>query len=156
MVRFLAGVASALSLVAAGLFWWRGSGDPPRLPIMAGAASAAETDPLPGPPAASEKTREEKRFSRYEKDKDGAVSREEYSVKAIAKFATPDADHSNRLTRPNLRPPAWCARASPASIVPRRRVRKLATIMTVEPIRPSLAATPSSRSYPAHPRPSCR
>lgn len=125
MWRFLAGVGSALLLVAAGLFWWqaRSGGDAPFLPKAPFAAAAQGTDePLADPPAASEKTREEKRFARYDKDRNGGVARdeylaarrkafdrldtdgdgklsfEEYVVKTSAKFAAADKDKSGVLT----------------------------------------------------------
>jgi uncharacterized protein YxeA len=122
MARFLAGVASALLLTAAGLFWWRSSSAADIAPIpVARAATVAQT-PLDEPPAATEKTREEKRFSRYDRDKDGAVSRdeylrsrrtayakldtngdgvlsfEEYAARSVTKYASVDTDKSGALT----------------------------------------------------------
>ena len=125
MGRFLAGVASALLLVAAGLFLWRSTSaqEANGLPAArAGLASPLAAEPLDEPPSASEKTREEKRFSRYDKDRNGQIARdeylaarrkafakldtngdgklsfEEYSVKAIDKFAKADADKSGTLS----------------------------------------------------------
>jgi uncharacterized protein YxeA len=122
MARFLAGVASALLLTAAGLFWWRSSSAAEIAPIPIARAAAAVQEPLAEPPAATEKTREEKRFSRYDRDKDGAVSRdeylrsrrtayakldangdgvlsfEEYATKTTTKYASVDADKSGTLT----------------------------------------------------------
>ncbi len=125
MGRFLAGVASALLLVAAGLFWWRSSSaaDPLVYPAArAGLASPLAAAPLDEPPSASEKTREEKRFARYDRNRNGAVDREEYllarrkafakldtngdgklsfeeyAVKTLDKFGKADADRSGALT----------------------------------------------------------
>jgi len=126
MGRFLAGVASALLLVAAGVFLWKsvaGARDPvPLAPADAGTPAPVALAPLADPPAASEKTREERRFSRYDKDKDGSVAREEYlasrrkayakldangdgrlsfeewAIKTTTKFATADGDRSGALT----------------------------------------------------------
>lgn len=126
MGRFLAGVASALLLVAAGIFFWKsgaGARDPiPPAPDTAGIGAPFAAAPLADPPAASEKTREERRFSRYDKDKDGSVARDEYlasrrkayakldangdgrlsfdewAVKTTGKFATADGDKSGALT----------------------------------------------------------
>ena len=124
MGRFLAGVASALLLVSAGLFLWRSVNAADRSPIpvaAAGRASPLAAEPLDQPPEAGEKTREEKRFSRYDKDRNGTVGRdeyltarqkgfakldlngdgklsfEEYAVKTVGKFAKADADKSGGL-----------------------------------------------------------
>lgn len=107
--------------------------------LFAGGRSRSDAAPLPavpqavaGDPAgatlpdsvpeASERTREEKRFDRYDKDRDGRVTREEYlaqrrkayakldtnhdgnlsfeeyAVKATTKFATADADKSGAMS----------------------------------------------------------
>lgn len=123
MGRFLAGVASALLMMAAGLFIWRSQADAGQVSAPASNAEA----PLglldvADPPQASEKTREEKRFSRYDRDKDGGVAAEEYlhsrrkayarldvngdgklsfdeyAIKTIAKFNGADKDRSGVLT----------------------------------------------------------
>ncbi len=125
MGRFLAGVAAALLLVAGGFFIWRAQaergGMVPAAPLAVAADAPLALVDLAGPPAASERTREEKRFARYDKDKNGAVAREEYlfarrknfakldvngdgklgfeeyAVKAVAKFAAADKDKSGAL-----------------------------------------------------------
>jgi hypothetical protein len=127
MWRFLAGGLSALLLVAAGLFLFRSGAksDAARLaappPIQQGAAAA---EPLPNDvPEAPERTREQKRFDRYDKDRNGVITRDEYlamrhkafakldtngdgklsfdewAIKSETKFATADADHSGTLTQ---------------------------------------------------------
>jgi hypothetical protein len=123
MWRFLAGVAAALVLVTAGFFLWNARADRASpIPAAPEAVVAGTGDvELAGPPAASEKTREEKRFARYDKDKngqvaqaeylagrrkgfdkldlnhDGKLSFEEYAVKGIQKFAAADKDKSGQL-----------------------------------------------------------
>lgn len=124
MFRFLAGVVSALLLTGAGLVWWR-SGSAADLPPIPQALPAVVAGPAPSltdPPAATEKTREEKRFGRYDKDKNGLVARdeylesrrkaytrldlngdgllsfEEYAIKTVAKYATADTDKSGTLS----------------------------------------------------------
>jgi hypothetical protein len=97
MGRFLAGVTSALLLVTAGFFIWtaqadRGSLIPP-LPAMAAAAVADQG----APPSATEKTREEKRFARYDRNKDGAVARDEYLLSRQKAFAKLDTNGDGRL-----------------------------------------------------------
>ena len=156
MGRFLAGVAAALLLVTGGFFIWRAQAD--RGTAVPALAAAADTPmglaDLAGPPAASERTREEKRFSRYDKDKNGAVAREEYllarrknfakldlngdgklgfeeyAVKAVTKFAAADKDRSGAL--------------APAEFALTRVVRKSAPKCACRPITraPSAAQRP--------------
>ncbi len=85
-------------------------------------ASLLRPSALPEPPAASEKTKEEKRFARADKDDDGRITKlellqprqkafakldangngslsfEEWTVKTAEKFAGADADESGWLT----------------------------------------------------------
>jgi len=125
MWRYLAGAAAALLLVASALFLGRSMAEP-------GAVSKGQEEALapgmafgdlPTPPEASELSREEKRFNRYDRDKNGAVSREEYlsnrqksyarldrngdgvlsfeeyAVKTSAKFVAADKDKTGGLNR---------------------------------------------------------
>lgn len=92
MLRYLAGAASMLVLIAAGFFLARtmAIAEQPAPPPAAGQAllEAAGTD-LPAPPQASEKSKEEKRFNRYDRDRNGMVARAEYLLsrqKAYAKL----------------------------------------------------------------------
>jgi hypothetical protein len=101
MWRFLGGVASALLLVTAGLFIWKAqAGRQPLIPEMplAGEAAPMGLADLAGPPSASEKTKEEKRFARYDKDKNGAVGRDEYLVSRQKAFAKLDLNHDGKLS----------------------------------------------------------
>lgn len=125
MKRFVAGVVSAVLLMTAGIFLWsslassKSEIQPP--PTDAGGRPVSFADVAP-PVEASEKTREEKRFSRYDKDRNGAVSRgeyllsrqkayakldtngdgklsfDEYAVKTVQKFAKADKDGTGALT----------------------------------------------------------
>ena len=123
MWRYLVGAVAALLLVGGGMVWFRGNAARAPAAFLAAPATAGAQDaePLAEPPAASEKTREEKRFSRYDKDKNGMVARdeylaarkkafakldtngdgtlsfEEYAVKTTAKFTAADADKSGAL-----------------------------------------------------------
>jgi EF hand len=125
MMRFIAGVASALLLVAAGLFFWRGQDETraasPAAPTEQDAAYTLAD--LPAPASTPEKSKEEKRFARYDKDKNGAVSAaeylasrrkayakldvngdgtlqfNEYAVKTVQKFGKADGDRSGGLSR---------------------------------------------------------
>lgn len=120
--------ASALMLASAGYVWLHGrpsAADPvPRAPPAAAERTADDGAALPDmPPQASDRTREEKRFDRYDHDRNGQVSRDEYlaarrkafarldtdgdgrlsfdewAAKSETKFATADADRSGTLTR---------------------------------------------------------
>ena len=100
MGRFLAGVAATLLLVTGVFFIWQAQADRgSAVPVLAAAPTDAAMGlaDLAGPPAASERTREEKRFSRYDKDKNGAVAREEYLVARRKNFAKLDVNGDGRL-----------------------------------------------------------
>ena len=126
MLRFSAGVVSALLLVAAGFFIWKSRAEkeqliPPAPKAAAYAGSLIQPQTVPEPPAASEKTKEEKRFARADKDDDGRITRiemleprrkafakldsngngslsfEEWAVKTVDKFAGADADRNGAL-----------------------------------------------------------
>lgn len=123
MWRYLVGGLAALLLAGAGLMLFRGTAREPILPAMpAGLIQDEAGGALPDTaPEATPKTREQKRFNRYDKDRDGAITRDEYlanrrkayarldtngdgrlsfdewGVKAVAKFQTADADKSGAM-----------------------------------------------------------
>ncbi len=129
MLRFFAGVGSTLLLVLAGFFIWQGQAGNERslVPLAPMAAAAANTElafaDIADPPRAEPKSKEEKRFNRYDKDKNGGITRaeymlsrqkayakldvngdgklsfEEYAVKTVTKFAKADGDRSGALNR---------------------------------------------------------
>lgn len=122
MWRYLAGAASALLMVGAGIFIWKSvaqADDPvpsPPPPLLVSKAPMAE---LPS----ADRSREEKRFDRYDKDRDDSVTRTEYlaprqkafakldqngdgsldfdewAAKTVAKFEKADVDRSKSLNR---------------------------------------------------------
>jgi len=101
MWRFLAGVGSALALVAAGLFLFRSDAAIEKLPPPPKAAAAApDADAAPGddPPAATQRTREQKRFDRYDKDRDGRITRGEYLASRRKAYAKLDTNGDGRLS----------------------------------------------------------
>lgn len=126
MLRFLSGVASALLLMAAGFFVWKGQAEQeplvPPAPAPANFVTPLQQAPPPQPPAAPEKSKEEKRFARADKDDDGRITRvellqprqkafakldkngngtlsfEEWAVTTTTKFAGADADRSGWLS----------------------------------------------------------
>jgi len=125
LTRILASVGSALLLIVAGIFLWRDRADAelaPPPPVEVADGAAVDEEPA-APPRASERTREERRFDRYDKDRNDGITREEYlrsrrtafgkldtngdgrlsfdewAAKTTAKFATADRDGSGVLTR---------------------------------------------------------
>lgn len=101
MWRYWVGAAAALLLLAGGVFWWRSTAVAQHNAPDAKAATstlAHETEPTPEPPAASEKTREEKRFSRSDHDKNGQISRDEFLAARNRNFAKLDVNGDGRLT----------------------------------------------------------
>jgi hypothetical protein len=131
MMRFLAGVISALALAFGGILFWQGSAGreslaitepPPQLPPVDLAEIAPPTGFGPPPPEATEVTREQRRFGRYDRDRDNIITRtekmasrtdgfrqldrngdnfltfEEWAVRTSERFARADADQSGALT----------------------------------------------------------
>lgn len=96
MWRYLAGALGGLLLAGGGLVLWQGRDGGPH--IAPAQLQAAEPTPAPEPPAATEKTREEKRFARYDKDKDGKVSREEFLASRRKAYAKLDTNGDGRLS----------------------------------------------------------
>lgn len=110
MNRMVVGALAALLLAAAGVFWWQGRaaverGAPP--PEM---APSEEVDPDdlpsgdidgligPAPPEASEATREQRRFARFDRNGDRLISRNELLSSRTRDFRKLDTDHNNLLT----------------------------------------------------------
>lgn len=129
MWRYFAGGIAALLMAGAGVFLFQSKAAPEPLPAppAAQAGNSSEADdtlpPLAEIPRASDRTREQKRFDRYDKDRndsitlaemmeprrkafakldrdrDGKLSFEEWAVRSSTKFAGADADKSGALTR---------------------------------------------------------
>lgn len=111
MRRFVVGAAAALLLAAAGLFVWQGRAQDgvaiPPAPAPRLAAISADVPDTPSllrrnarlttPPAATAKTREEKRFGRADKDDDGRITRAEMLAPRQKAFAKLDANGDGRL-----------------------------------------------------------
>lgn len=97
MWRYLAGAAGALLLAGGGLVLWQNTGSDPAF-APASPARAASPEAIEQPPAATEQTREEKRFARYDKDSDGKVSREEFLTARRKAFAKLDANGDGKLS----------------------------------------------------------
>jgi hypothetical protein len=98
MWRFLAGAGSALLLTGAGFIWWSsGRQATPLLSAVAPPLARSTSGADAAPPEAEERTREQKRFDRYDKDRDELVSAEEYLANRRKAFARLDTDHDGRL-----------------------------------------------------------
>jgi hypothetical protein len=141
----MAGGLAALLLATAGVVLF-GRARPvavlPARPVVAASGqaaggTAADASLPDSVPEASERTREQKRFDRNDKDRDGTVTRAEYlqprrkafakldangdgqlsfdewAAKAEGKFAAADADKSGGLTRPEFASTAVKHRAGP-------------------------------------------
>lgn len=126
MLRFFAGVAASFLLLTGAFLLWQSRAEqssslPPAPPPRGAGSALLSSQPLEAPEA-SGKTREERRFSRADKDKDGkiepeellgprrkafakldtngngALSFEEWAAKTIGKFKGADRDRSGFLT----------------------------------------------------------
>ena len=131
MWRYLAGGTAIIALIVAGFMVFSGKARPgsllPPQPATQIGGAAVAGDPLPdAAPEATDKTREQKRFDRYDKDRDAKITREEYlvqrrkayarldvngdgtlsfdewAVKATTKFADADRDKSGTMTAPEF------------------------------------------------------
>lgn len=101
MWRYLVGGLAALALAAAGMLVFnrnaRSVAALPLAPVGQGQATGPAA-PLPDTvPEASDRTREQKRFDRYDKDRDGKVTREEYLAARRKAFAKLDVNHDGLL-----------------------------------------------------------
>lgn len=101
MLRFFAGAAACfLLLTGAFLIWQSRAENAPGLPGAPPARAASlfgSAAPLEAPEA-SAKTREEKRFGRYDKNKDGKVEADEYLAARRRNFDKLDIDHNGALS----------------------------------------------------------
>lgn len=133
MNRIVLGAMIALALAGLGAFWWQGRaqierGAPPLVPAepVVAEPEVPASDPGdmvgPAPPEASELTKEQRRFFRYDRNRDWRITRtemlssrtdafrkldvdgnnlldfEEWAVATVTKFEGADADGDNQLT----------------------------------------------------------
>ena len=100
MLRFLAGAAASFLLLTGAFLIWQSRAEHvsglPGAPPARAATLFGTTEPLQAPEA-SAKTREEKRFARYDKDKDGKVQADEYLAARKRNFDKLDLDHNGAL-----------------------------------------------------------
>lgn len=107
MNRFLLGGLAVFVLMAIGLFWLQG-----RVQVEAAAPPPAVENSQPAPlpsadagdmvgpalPEATELSREQRRFGRYDRDRDGRISRNEMLSTRADGFRKLDRDGNNLLT----------------------------------------------------------
>ena len=111
MGRFFAGIVAALMLISAGLFWWQDRAELATQPLVAQRAASAplpdvppEGDPdavggaLPGLPKADLRSREERRFDRYDRDRNTVITRAEMMGSRVKAFKALDKDGNNLLS----------------------------------------------------------
>lgn len=102
MWRYAVGAGAALLLAFGGfLLFGHGPAPTPLAAVLppAPVKAAGAVTPLPGKaPEADAKTREQKRFDRYDKDRDDTVSRDEYFAARRKAFAKLDANGDGRLS----------------------------------------------------------
>ncbi|MEO7247716.1 MAG: hypothetical protein ABIW31_04625 [Novosphingobium sp.] len=108
MNRTLFGALAALLLAAAGLFWWQGRAetDVGKAPQQLADVPSAEN--LPGetgdglrgaaPPEVNEATKEQRRFDRFDKNRDSKITRTEALMPRVAMFRKLDTDGNNLLS----------------------------------------------------------
>ncbi|WP_419808301.1 EF-hand domain-containing protein [Sphingomonas sp.] len=103
MWRYLAGAGAALALAGAGVMIFSGHASQqhllPAAPAQPVERGGGEVQELPDTvPAATARTREERRFGRYDKDRDGRITRDEYLAARRKAFAKLDRDGDGRLS----------------------------------------------------------
>lgn len=111
MRQTIMGVFVGLVLAGVGVFWWQGraqveqNAPPPPEPEQVADAdpdALPQSDPGeqigPAPPEASELTREERRFFRYDRNRDRIITRNEMLSSRTAAFRKLDTDGNNLLT----------------------------------------------------------
>lgn len=102
MARFFAGAAACFLLVTGAFLLWQGRAE--EAPLLPAAPPAMATPSMIAPgaaqqaPEASAKGREEKRFSRADKDKNGRIEREELLAPRRKAFAKLDSNGNGTLS----------------------------------------------------------
>lgn len=109
MNRIILGAVGALLLVGVGIFWWQGRAETERgaaLPAALPPPPADETIPTAdgaglvgvAPPELSEVTREQRRFDRLDRNRDGRIIRNEMLAPRVPAFRKLDIDGNNLLS----------------------------------------------------------
>ncbi len=107
MKQFVLGALTALVLAGIGLFWLQGRAEveraapPPVVPTAPPSGlPSADAAGLQGPslPHAAKRTREQERFDRYDRNRDGKITRDEMLSTRVDDFRKLDKDGNNLLT----------------------------------------------------------
>lgn len=108
MLRYLAAGGSAILLIVAGFFIWRIQAQPeasiPPAPAETEEAEDSDDDgqAVAGrprrPPSAPERSKEERRFNRADRDNDGRVTREEMLQPRVKAFQRLDSNRNGSLS----------------------------------------------------------
>ena len=103
MARFIAGAAACLLFVTGAFLLWQGRAqDASILPVapaaVAGQPSMVVAGSVPQAPEATAQSREQKRFSRADKDRDGKIAKEELLAPRRKAYAKLDADGNGALS----------------------------------------------------------
>jgi len=113
MSRIALGAFGTIALLSVGLFWWqgraeveRGAPPPEPLPVKVAAEDGEPTLPMaetvdlrgPAPPEASELSKEQRRFFRYDRNRNWKISRAEMLSSRTDAFKKLDTDGNNLLT----------------------------------------------------------
>jgi hypothetical protein len=100
MARWLAGIAAVLLIITGGVLAFSSSAEEPLLPPAPEPrmAAAVPLSPIPSAPEADPKSKEEKRFSRADKDENGRITLAELVEPRRKAFAKLDVDSDGRLS----------------------------------------------------------
>lgn len=110
MSRVILGLVLGLAMSTVGLYWWQGKAEvemyAPPLPEPEEELQSRDELPVsdpgemtgPTPPEASELTREQRRFFRYDRNRDWRISRNEMLSTRSEGFRKLDIDGNNLLT----------------------------------------------------------
>jgi hypothetical protein len=103
MLRFLAGAAACFLLMTGAFLIWQsraqqGPGLPAAPPGRPAGSSILAPETALQAPEASPQSREQKRFSRYDRNKDGKVEADEYLAARRRNFDKLDVDHNGALS----------------------------------------------------------
>ncbi len=103
MARFIAGAAACLLFVTGAFLLWQGRAQdasllPEAPPAVSGQPSMVVPGSVPQAPEATAQSREQKRFSRADKDKDGKIAREELLAPRRKAYAKLDSNGDGQLS----------------------------------------------------------
>lgn len=102
MLRFLAGAAACFLLMTGAFLMWQSHAEQgpsfPGAPTPRAFSASMVSEGSLQAPEASAKSREEKRFSRYDHNKNGKVEADEYLAARQRNFDKLDSDHNGALS----------------------------------------------------------